>query len=68
VRYPAAAFWPMEDEQIVMVEGCLTIEQERRTLALEAGDCMRFGSPEDTAFRNQGRHLARYIVVTLRRR
>ncbi len=68
VRYPAAAFLPMEDQQVVMVEGHLRIEQERVTLELEAGDCMRFGSPEDTAFRNTGKVLARYVVVTLRRR
>ena len=68
VRYPAAAFVPMEDQQVVMLEGRLTIEQDRSTLELEAGDCMRFGSPEDTAFRNPSKRSARYVVATLRRR
>ena len=68
VRYPAAAFGPMEDQQIVMLGGHLTIEQGRSTLELQAGDCMRFGSPEDTAFSNPGKVLAWYVVATLRRR
>jgi transcriptional regulator with XRE-family HTH domain len=68
VRYPATAFLPIEDQQIVMIEGQLIVEQERNTLILDTGDCMRFGTPEATTFANKGKRFARYIVATLQKR
>jgi transcriptional regulator with XRE-family HTH domain len=67
IAYPLDAFRLIEDQQIVVLEGKLTIVQGEAIYEMEEGDCLRFGPPAQVVFRNPGRQLCRYVVATLRR-
>lgn len=66
VAYSAAAFTFIADQQVVVLEGRLTVVQGGAVHDLGAGDCLRFGPPADTVFRNAGEATSRYLVAVLR--
>jgi transcriptional regulator with XRE-family HTH domain len=68
IDYPAAAYAFIDDEQVVVVDGVLELRQGPATYRLEAGDCLRFGPPEETRFRNPGRKPCTYLLSVLRAR
>lgn len=67
IAYPRDAFLLIEDQQVAVLEGKLTIVQGEAIYQMEEGDCLRFGPPEPVVFRNPGKKPCRYIVATLRR-
>lgn len=67
IAYPADAFLLIEDQQVVVLEGKLTIVQGEAVYDMEEGDCLRFGPPAQVVFRNPGRKHCRYVLATLRR-
>lgn len=66
VPYPAAAFALIADQQVVVLEGLLTLVLGEAPHVLTPGDCLRFGPPLATTFRNNSATPCRYIVATLR--
>ena len=66
VAYPVAAFAYIADQQVVVLEGALTVAQGDTAHNLGPGDCLRFGPPCETAFRNPGAVPCRYVVAVLR--
>jgi transcriptional regulator with XRE-family HTH domain len=66
IDYPAASYRFMADQQLVVIEGGLTISQGDAEHVLGPGDCLRFGTPRDVVFRNRGRASCRYVVAVLR--
>ena len=66
VSYPAASYHFIADQQIVVIEGRVSIEQGGVAHELEAGDCLRFGPPRDAEIRNSGDRVCRYLVAVLR--
>lgn len=66
IAYPAAAYSFIADQQLVVLEGLLVIVHGDDRHALGPGDCMRFGPPQRTSFRNEGSHPCRYVVAVLR--
>lgn len=66
IAYPAESYRFLRDQQIVVLEGELTVVHGAETFVLGPGDCMRYGAPRDSAIRNEGTVLCRYIVVVLR--
>jgi hypothetical protein len=49
-----------------VISGQLAIRQAGVSYLLEAGDCLRFGSPTDVLFRNPGAARCRYVIAILR--
>lgn len=66
IAYPAASYSFLLDQQIVVLEGRLTVVQGEDTYDLGPGDCIRYGPPRDSAIRNDGSVLCRYVVAVLR--
>jgi transcriptional regulator with XRE-family HTH domain len=66
IDYPAASYRFMADQQLVVIDGELTIRQAETTFDLREGDCLRFGPPRDVTFDNTGAVPCRYIVAVLR--
>jgi transcriptional regulator with XRE-family HTH domain len=66
VPYPASAF-AFQQQQILVLEGCLDFSEGDVEHRLGAGDCLLLGSPSDCAFFNPGPGTARYLVVLTRR-
>jgi transcriptional regulator with XRE-family HTH domain len=66
IPYPAASYTFIADQQLVVIDGALTIQQGGATFELGAGDCLRFGPPRDVTFENAGSARCRYIVAVLR--
>jgi transcriptional regulator with XRE-family HTH domain len=66
ISYSAAAYTFLADQQLVVIDGVLTIRQEDRIFELGAGDCLRFGPPRAVTFENLGQVVCRYIVSVLR--
>ncbi|HWT99383.1 MAG TPA: XRE family transcriptional regulator [Terriglobales bacterium] len=67
IAYPLDAFRLIEDQQLVVLEGRLTIRQGDASYDLADGDCLRFGPPAQVLFRNPGKTPCRYVLATLRR-
>jgi len=51
------------DEQVLLLEGALTLSGGDTTFDLRPGDCARFESDHVQTFRNDGTTVARYLVV-----
>jgi len=66
IAYPAAAFTLIADQQVVVLEGLLTLVLGAARHVLTPGDCLRFGPPLPTEFRNDVVIPCRYVVATLR--
>jgi transcriptional regulator with XRE-family HTH domain len=66
IDYPAESYAFMADQQLVVIDGALTIHQGDTTYRLTPGDCLRFGPPRHVTFENPGPDLCRYIVAVLR--
>jgi transcriptional regulator with XRE-family HTH domain len=66
VDYPAESYRFLADQQIVVMEGRLTVVQGAERYELGPGDCMRFGPPRDSAIRNDGTAVCRYLVAVVR--
>jgi transcriptional regulator with XRE-family HTH domain len=66
IPYAAASYTFIADQQLVVIDGTLTIRQGDTTYELAAGDCLRFGPPRDVTFENAGSAPCRYIVAILR--
>jgi len=66
VAYPAAAYAFIADQQVVLLDGALIIVQGGVAHELAPGDCLRFGPPQDTVFRNPGAVPCCYLVAVLR--
>jgi transcriptional regulator with XRE-family HTH domain len=66
ISYPVAAYSFLADQQLVVIDGGLTIRQGSVTFELGAGDCLRFGPPREVTFQNPGVQQCRYVVAVLR--
>jgi transcriptional regulator with XRE-family HTH domain len=66
IPYPAASYTFLADQQLVVIDGRLTVTQGDTVFELGAGDCLRFGPPREVSFRNHGRQPCRYFVAVLR--
>jgi transcriptional regulator with XRE-family HTH domain len=66
ISYPVASYTFLADQQLVVIDGQLTIRQGNVTFELGAGDCLRFGPPREVTFENRGRTPCRYVVAVLR--
>ncbi len=66
VDYPAESYDAIADQQIVVIEGELTLQTADRADTLRAGDAYRFGPRRAVSFRNQGRGDCVYLVAVLR--
>ncbi|HET6607470.1 MAG TPA: XRE family transcriptional regulator [Rhodopila sp.] len=66
IAYTAASYRFIADQQLVVIEGGLTIRQIDAVYELGAGDCLRWGPPQDVTFENGGTVLCRYVVALLR--
>ena len=66
ISYPVASYTFLADQQLVVIDGGLTIRQGKVTFELGAGDCLRFGPPREVTFQNRGRKPCRYVVAVLR--
>jgi transcriptional regulator with XRE-family HTH domain len=66
ISYPVASYTLLADQQLVVIDGQLTIRQGNVTFELGAGDCLRFGPPREVTFENRGRTPCRYVVAVLR--
>ena len=66
VAYPSESYRFLLDQQIVVLDGRLTVLLGHETHVLGPGDCIRFGPPRDSAIRIDGPVLCRYLVAVLR--
>lgn len=66
IAYPAAALAFMATHQAVLLEGTLEIVLAGQPFRLAPGDCLHFGPPAETLYRNPGATIARYIVALVR--
>ncbi|HVY16027.1 MAG TPA: XRE family transcriptional regulator [Rhodopila sp.] len=66
IAYPAASYRFIADQQLVVIDGSVTIRQADAVFVLRPGDCLRWGPPQDVTFENDGPVLCRYIVAVLR--
>jgi transcriptional regulator with XRE-family HTH domain len=64
VGYPAASYAFIR-HVVWLIEGRLIIDEGDESHALEAGDCLEFGAPVDTAYENPGHGACRYLVVVV---
>jgi transcriptional regulator with XRE-family HTH domain len=67
IAYPAASLTFIADQQIVVIGGELSIVFGHTVHTLSAGDCLRFGPPEDVEFRNPGAARCLYLVALVRK-
>jgi len=68
IAYPAAAYSFIEQQQVWVLEGELTLREGGETHTLGPGDCIAFGPPSACEFRNRSRRGCRYLVALVRRR
>jgi transcriptional regulator with XRE-family HTH domain len=66
IAYTAASYRFIADQQLVVIEGNLTIRQTDAVFEVGVGDCLRWGPPQDVTFENGGTAVCRYIVTVLR--
>lgn len=66
ISYPVASYTFIADQQLVVIDGGLTIRQGGAHFALDAGDCLRFGPPREVTFENPGLVPCHYVVALLR--
>ena len=66
IPYPASSYSVIADQQLVVIDGLLTIRHGASIFEIGPGDCLRFGPPEDVTFENPGPGPCRYIVSILR--
>ena len=66
IPFPAASYAFIADQQLVMIDGALTIRQGDNTHELGARDCLRFGPPREVIFENNGSVPCRYVIAVLR--
>lgn len=66
IAYTPASYRFIADQQLVVIEGAVTIRQGDTAFELRAGDCLRWRPPQDVTFENVGTALCRYIVAVLR--
>jgi transcriptional regulator with XRE-family HTH domain len=66
ISYPAASRAFIADQQLVVINGALSITLATTVHALDAGDCLWFGPPTDVTFHNPGAARCRYIIAVLR--
>ncbi len=66
IAYTAASYRFIAEQQLMVVDGALTIHQGNAVFDLHAGDCLRWGPPQDVTFENGGTAMCRYIVAVLR--
>ena len=64
--YPAAAYAFIADQQVVVLDGALTITQGGVAYDFGPGDCLRFGPLQDTEFNNPGTAPCLYLIAVLR--
>jgi transcriptional regulator with XRE-family HTH domain len=65
VAFPASAF-AFVGELIFVLDGRLTFVEGEETHALEAGDCLELGPPQDCTFKNGGTGACVYLVALVR--
>lgn len=68
IAYPAAALVFTATHQVVLLEGSLEIRLGETAHRLAPGDCLHFGPPAATVYRNPGDTTACYIVALVRTR
>lgn len=66
VGYPADAYRFL-DQLVWVLGGWLRITDGDAVHDLSAGDCLRFGPPEDTVFANTSDSTTRYLVALAKR-
>jgi transcriptional regulator with XRE-family HTH domain len=66
VPYPASAF-AFQHQQIWVIDGQLDFFEGPQRHALQAGDCLLLGAPQDCVFFNPGTAPVRYVVALTRR-
>ena len=66
IGYTAASYRFIADQQLVVLDGTLTIRQSDAIFEMGPGDCLRWGPPQDVTFENSGSAACRYIVTVLR--
>jgi transcriptional regulator with XRE-family HTH domain len=66
IPYPRASYAFIVDQQLVVIDGTLTIREGSRIFELGAGDCLRFDLPQDVMFDNTGSTACHYIISLLR--
>jgi transcriptional regulator with XRE-family HTH domain len=62
VRFAATESLHAQD-QILLLQGLLTLTGDNMVFELQPGDCVRISSMHTTTFGNPGTHSARYLVV-----
>lgn len=65
IAYPIA-FSFIADQQLVVIDGVLTIRLGGAVYELGAGDCLRFGPPRELTFANAGTVTCRYVIAIVR--
>lgn len=65
IPYPIA-FSFIADQQLVVIDGVLTIRLGGTAYELGAGDCLRFGPPRELTFANAGTITCRYVIAIVR--
>ncbi len=66
IAYPEASLAFIADQQIVVINGELSVVLGTTAYVLAAGDCLRYGPPISVTFRNQGVARCRYVIAVLR--
>lgn len=67
VAYGPESYGPIADQQIVVLDGTLTLETDGVAEEVHRGDAYRFGPPARVRFLNLGLEPCRYLVAVLRR-
>lgn len=67
VAYEPESYGPIADQQIVVLDGTLTLATDGTPLDVGPGDSYRFGPPAQVRFLNRGPDPCRYLVAVLRR-
>lgn len=62
VRFPATGTLH-SDDQVLLLEGRLTLSGDGTVFELQPGDCARVSTRQESAFGNPGQVAARYLVV-----
>jgi transcriptional regulator with XRE-family HTH domain len=66
IAYPEASLAFIADQQIVVINGELSVVLGTTAYVLAPGDCLRYGPPISVTFRNQGVARCRYVIAVLR--
>ena len=66
VAFPASTF-TFSHQQILVLDGRLTLHEGSEVRDLGAGDCVAFGPPSACVFENNTRKVCRYLVALVRR-